>query len=250
MNSSHADDQRTAGRARRRRCRRRTGPAACSAGRAARSRSRPRRAPGAVCRGAATRSSTASTASRMSAPFLVPAAAKSCTRSTDAVDERLLVRRVRGHRPVRVRAGERDRPERRGVVDDRAEVHLRLGELHVDRVGGVDRAPVVPCHVLAPRTVAVHAVVPGDDHVVEIDVHGHPRSVAHDPTLAVRHDGAAPSGPVGQTPTLVPADRRGSEGTGMDLDWIEVLRRSEPAWRSRQQIDSARTAAVLASLRP
>ena len=52
-----------------------------------------------------------------------------------AVDERLLVRGVRGHRPVGVRPGHRDDPERRGVVDDRAEVDLGLRELHVDRVG-------------------------------------------------------------------------------------------------------------------
>ena len=95
------------------------------------------------------RSSTASTASWMSAPFLVPGRREQLDQVDRAVDERLLVGGVRGHRPVGVRPGHRDDPERRGVVDDRAEVHLGLRELHVDRVGrgrvGADGGGPRPC---------------------------------------------------------------------------------------------------------
>ena len=85
-----------------------------------------------------------------------------------ARDELRPVDRVDRRRPVGVRAGEHERAEGCRVVDDRADVDRRggqaLGDLGLARVLGD------PLAVARVGVAAVHAVVPGHDDVVEVEV--------------------------------------------------------------------------------
>src|SRR5690606_196376 len=84
-----------------------------------------------------------------------------------AVDELALVAGVDGHRPVGVGAAHHDRAERRCVVEDRADIHTRIRDALLDRLGGV------PGVVVLEPAAPVELVVTRDDDVVEVDVDRH-----------------------------------------------------------------------------
>ncbi len=107
-----------------------------------------------------------------------------------AGDELAAVDRVHGRRPVGVGARQDESAQRRGVIDDRADVDRRRREAFGDL--GIFGCLDDPLTVAPVRVPAVHPVVPGDDDVVEVEVDGdagilgvgHPPSVTGRPGAA------------------------------------------------------------------